>query len=72
MQSNDSTSKEVVCRRWITEKVFEICSGQLNKGLEKVPLLTVVPRRVPESFEDLVTFPPIGKVLEIDPVQIVL
>jgi hypothetical protein len=44
----------------------------LDKGLEKVSLLAVVSHRVPQSFEDLVTFPPIGKIIEVNSIQIVL
>jgi hypothetical protein len=31
-----------------------------------------VPHRVPESLEDFVTFPPEGKVVEVDSVQVIL
>jgi hypothetical protein len=44
----------------------------LDKGLEEVSLLAVVPHRVPKAFEDLVTFPPVGEVVEVDPIEIVL
>jgi hypothetical protein len=44
----------------------------LDKGLEKVSLLAVVPHRVPESLEDFVTFPPVGEVKKIDSIEVIL
>ena len=40
--------------------------------MEKVSLLAVVPHRVPKTFKDFVTFPPIGIVIEVDPIQVIL
>jgi hypothetical protein len=51
---------------FVAEEPLEVGSGELNKGLEKVSLLAVVSHRVPQSFEDLVTFPPIGKIIEVN------
>jgi hypothetical protein len=40
--------------------------------LEDVALLSVVAHCMPESFEDFVAFPPVGKVVEVDPIQVLL
>ena len=37
---------------WLPKNRFEIGGGELNEGLEKVPLFGVVARRMPEPFED--------------------
>ena len=71
LQSNDSTVKEIVCCRRITEKVFEIGGGELNESLEEVPLFGVVARCVPEPFENFVAFPPVGVVVEVDSIQVI-
>jgi len=57
--------------RGVTEKTFEICGGDLNECLEKVSLLAGVLHCVPQSLEHLVTFPPIGEIVEINPIEIV-
>ena len=72
LQSNDSPLKEIVCCRRITEKVFEVGGGELDEGLEEVPLFGVVARCVPKTFKDFVAFPPVGEVVEIDSVSVIL
>ena len=67
LQSNDSPLKEIVCCRRITEKVFEVGGGELDEGLEEVPLLGIVARCLPKTFKDFVAFPPVGVVVEVDP-----
>jgi len=57
---------------FVAEEPLEIGSGDLDKGLEKVSLHTVVSHCVPQSLEDLVTFPPIGKIVEVNSIQILL
>ena len=49
---------------------FEIGGGELDEGLEKVSLFGVVADCMPKSFEDFVAFPPVGIVVEVDPIQI--
>jgi hypothetical protein len=51
---------------------FEICCGELDEGLEEVPLFGVVANCMPEPFEHFVAFPPVGKVVEINSIQIFL
>jgi len=60
-----------MCCRRVTEKTFKICGGDLNQGLEKVSLFARVTHCVPQSLEHLVTFPPIGEIVEINPIEIV-
>jgi hypothetical protein len=43
----------------------------LDEGLEEVSLRGIVPHGVPQPFEDLVTFPPIGEIVEINSIEIV-
>ena len=44
----------------------------MYEGLEEVSLFGVVPRCVPKTFEDFVAFPPVGEVVEVDPIQVIL
>ena len=44
----------------------------MDQGLKEMSLLGLVPDSVPEAFEDFVAFPPVGEVVQIDPIQIVL
>jgi hypothetical protein len=57
---------------FVAEEPLEIGGGDLDEGLEKVSLLAVVPHRVPQSLEDFVAFPPVGEVVEVDPIQVIL
>ena len=72
LQSNDSPLKEIVCCHRITEKVFEVGGGELDEGLEEVPLLGIVARCLPKTFKDFVALPPVGVVIEVNPIQIIL
>jgi hypothetical protein len=51
---------------------FKISCSELNKGLEEIPLFGVVSSRIPEYFEDLMAFPPVGVIIQVDPIQIVV
>jgi hypothetical protein len=44
----------------------------LDEGLEEVPLFAVVTHCMPKAFKDFVAFPPVGVVIEVDPVQVVV
>ena len=68
LQSNDSPLKEIMCCRRITEKVFEVGGGELDEGLEEVPWSGIVARCLPKTFKDFVAFPPVGVVVEVDPI----
>jgi hypothetical protein len=57
---------------FVAEEPLEIGGGDLDEGLEEVSLLAVVSHCVPQSLEDFVTFPPVGKVVEVDPIQVIL
>ena len=57
---------------FVADEPFEISGGDLDEGLKEVSLLAVVSHRVPQSLEHLVTFPPIGKIIEVNSIQIVL
>ena len=63
---------ELVGGGGIAEEAFEIGGGKLDQGLKEMSLLGLVPDSVPEAFEDFVAFPPVGEVVQIDPIQIVL
>jgi hypothetical protein len=56
----------------VAEELLEIGGGELDEGLEEVPLFGVVANCTPKPFEYFVAFPPIGKVVEINPIQIFL
>jgi hypothetical protein len=72
LQSNEAVGYQIPRCPVVTGEPLEIGSGDLDKGLKKVSLLAVVSHRVPQSFEYLVTFPPIGEIVEVDPIEIVL
>ena len=57
---------------FVADEPFEISGGNLDEGLEEVSLRGIVPHGVPQSLEDLVTFPPVGEVVEVNPVEVVL
>ena len=57
---------------FVAEEPLEIGRGELDEGLEEVPLFGVVARCMPEPFEDFVAFPPVGEVVEVDPIQVIL
>ena len=64
--------KQILCGSRVTQDVFQICRGELDKGLKEVSLFRVTPCGVPEALEDFVTFPPIGVVVEVNPIPIVI
>ena len=72
MKTCEPTTCEFLRRLFVAEEPLEIGGGDLDEGLEKVSRHAVVPHCVPQSFEDLVTFPPIGEVVEVNPIEIVL
>jgi hypothetical protein len=72
LKACEPATNELLRGLFIAEESFEVCSGELDEGLEKVSLLAVVPHRVPESLENFVTFPPVGEVVEVDSVQVIL
>ena len=51
---------------------FEIGGGELDEGLEEVPLFSVVANGMPQSFEDFMAFPPVGVVVEVDSIEVIL
>ena len=64
--------QQISCSLLATHEQFEISCGKLNESLEEISLFAGVPCDIPELLEDLMTFPPVGVVVEIDPVQIVV
>ena len=72
MKTCEPATCEFLRRLFVADEPFEISGGDLDEGLEEVSLRGIVSYRVPQSLEDLVTFPPIGKIIEIDSIQIVL
>ena len=72
MKTCEPATCEFLRRLFVAEELLEIGSGDLDEGLKEVSLLAVVSHRVPQSLEDLVTFPPVGKIIEVNSIQIVL
>ena len=72
MQSNDAVGDQIPRCPVVTGESFEIGGGELDEGLEEVPLFSVVANGMPKSFEDFVAFPPVGVIVEVDPIQIIL
>jgi hypothetical protein len=52
------------------DESLEIGCGELNEGLEEVSLFGLVPRHMPEGFEDLVGLPPVGEIEEVNPIEV--
>ncbi len=72
MKTCEPATRELLRGLFIAEESLEIGGRELDEGLEEVPLLGVVSHRVPQSLEDFVTFPPVGEVVEIDPIEVIL
>jgi hypothetical protein len=56
----------------VAQKVFEIGRGELYQCTEKISLLSRSSSGMPQSLERFVTFPPVGVIVEIDPVEILV
>jgi hypothetical protein len=56
----------------VTHEPFQIGCGELDEGLKEVALFAAVSSRIPESFEDFVAFPPVGEIVEVNPVPVVV
>ena len=56
----------------VTGESFEIGGGELDEGLEEIPLFGVVANGMPKSFEDFMAFPPVGVVVEVDSIEVIL
>jgi len=67
-QSNDAVGDQIPHCPVVTGESFEIGGGELDEGLEEVPLFSVVANGMPKSFEYFVAFPPVGVVVEVDPI----
>ena len=72
LKTCESATRKLLCGLFIAEESLEIGGGELDEGLEEVPLFGVVARCVPEPFENFVAFPPVGVVVEIDSIQVIL
>ena len=56
---------------FMAEESLEIRSGELDEGLEELSLLGALARGMPKTFEHFVAFPPVGVVVEVDPIEII-
>ena len=56
----------------MAEESLEIRSGELDEGLEEISLLGALARGMPKTFEHFVAFPPVGIVVEVDPMEVIL
>ncbi len=68
MKSCEPATNELLRSLFIAKELLQIRCGKLDKGLEEVSWLGIVSHGVPESFEDLVAFPPVGVVVQVDPI----
>ena len=64
--------KQILCGCGVAEELFQICGGELNEDPKEISLFGITPSGVPEPFENFVTFPPVGEVVEINPIPIVI
>jgi hypothetical protein len=63
-------AKEVFCRTMMPGKSFQVRSCQVNQRLKELPLFSLSSHCMPESLKDLMAFPPVGEIVEIDPISI--
>ena len=68
MKSCEPATRELLRGLFVAEESLEIGGGELDEGLEEVSLFGVVARCVPKTFKDFVAFPPVGVVVEVDPI----
>ena len=72
MQSNDAVGDQIRRCSVVTSKSFEIGGGELDEGLEEIPLFSAMAGCMPKTFEHFVAFPPVGIVVEVDPMEVIL
>ncbi len=72
LKACEPATNELLRGLFIAEESFEIGGGELDEGLEEIPLFGVVARRMPKAFKDFVAFPPVVEVVEVDSVQVIL
>jgi hypothetical protein len=72
LQSNYAAGYQIPRCPVVPCESFEIGGGELDEGLEEVPLFSVVANCMPKSFKDFVALPPVGVVVEVYPIQIFL
>ena len=56
----------------VAAKILDICRSELNEGLEEIPLFSAMAGCMPKTFEHFVAFPPVGIVVEVDPMEVIL
>jgi hypothetical protein len=69
-ESTSAASKKIGCGCLVSHELLYIPCGKLDKALEEPPLFRLRPGRMPERFKDLVAFPPISEVVEINSIPI--
>jgi len=72
VQSYEPATRELLRGLFMAEESLEIGGGELDEGLEEVPLLGAVARGMPKTFKYFVGFPPVGVVVEVDSIQVIL
>jgi len=72
LKTYEPAACEFLRRLFVAEEPLEVGGGKLDEGLEEVPLFGVVARCMPKGFKDFVAFPPVGVVVEVDPIQVLL
>ncbi len=72
MQTCEPATCEFLRRLFVAEESLQIRRGKLDEGLEEVSLFAVVAGCMPKAFKNFVAFPPVGVVVEVDPIQVVL
>ena len=72
MQSDKPAPRKVLCSLFMAEEPLEICGGELDEGLEEIPLFSAMAGCMPKTFEHFVAFPPVGIVVEVDPMEVIL
>ena len=72
MQADEPAPRKCLSGLFMAEESLEIGRGELDEGLKKVPLFGAMACRMPKTFKHFVAFPPVGVVVEVDPIAVIL
>ena len=72
MQPDEPVPGKILRGLFMAKESLEIRGGELDEGLEEISLLAAMARGMPKTFEYFVAFPPVGVVVEVDPIEVIL
>ena len=72
MKTCKPAPREFLRGLFTAEESLEIRGGELDEGLEEIPLFAAMARSMPKTFKHFVGFPPVGVVVEVDSIEVIL